>query len=230
MYTGACSTLAIIPARGGSKGIPKKNLVNVAGKPLIQWTIEASMGARCITDTVVTSDDQDILDIAKRLGVNTLQRPPELAEDTTPSEPVIHHAVQTLYNAGHEYSYLILLQPTSPLRTAQHIDDAFQTITEHAAQALISVVEPKKHPLKAFTLNNDGYLRGLFNDRFPFTCRQELPAALMPNGAIYIVNINDFLRNQRLFQPHTIPYVMLENESLDIDSEDDIHTATLKLS
>lgn len=226
----ACSTLAIIPARGGSKGIPKKNLVSVAGKPLIQWTIEASMHAHCVTDTLVTSDDQNILSVAERLGANVLERPPELAQDTTPSEPVIYHALQSLAATGHEYTYLIVLQPTSPLRTAQHIDDAFKTFTAHSAQALISVVAPKKHPLKAFTLNNNGCLQGLFDDASPFKCRQELPPALMPNGAIYIVNVADFLRNQRLFQKNTIPYVMQAADSLDIDDPDDIHTATLKLS
>ena len=120
--------LSIIPARGGSKGLSRKNIVNLAGKPLIVWTIEASLGSKYITKTVVSSDDKEILDISVEYGAEIIRRPDYLAGDTTTSESVVSHAIDYLQSTGEEFDIVVLLQPTSPLRNAKDIDNSFEKL------------------------------------------------------------------------------------------------------
>jgi len=216
-------TIAIIPARGGSKGISKKNLTPLLGKPLINWTIDAALQSNSITDVVVTSDDIEILENAKQFEtVLTIDRPKELATDTSLTEPVLVHALEVLKAAGKTYDYLVLLQPTSPLRTSDDIDAAFSKLIAADATALISVVELAHHPLKSFIINKEGYLNGLVNNEFPFMPRQELPKAVQPNGAIYIIKVSEFLKEKKLFTSKTIDYLMSIEKSIDIDTQIDI--------
>ena len=120
------------------------------------------------------------------------------------------------------YSYLVLLQPTSPLRDEKDIDEAIsKLIQEKDATALISVKEIDNKILKAFKINNNGYLEGISNNKYPFMRRQDLPKVFMPNGAIYIISINEFLKTKRLFSDNAISYLMNEEKSLDIDTIDD---------
>lgn len=130
--------LAIIPARGGSKGIPKKNIIDLAGKPLIAWTIEASYCSKYITKTIVSSDSDEILEVAKNHNSNILKRPDELATDISSSEIVVKHAIE---NMEEKFDYIVLLQPTSPLRDTTDIDCAFENLFCSNATALISVCE-----------------------------------------------------------------------------------------
>ncbi len=215
--------IVIIPARGGSKGIPKKNLVEVGKKPLIQWSIEAALNSELIATTVVTSDDDNILNFSKTFNeVICVKRPDHLAKDTTPTAPVITHALKELKINSDEYQYLVLLQPTSPLRTAEDINKAIDAIKKTNATALISVNKPEHHPLKSFVKNEEGYLTGLVNNTFPFMPRQELPEVYQPNGAIYIVAIEKFLESADFFTNKTIAYLMDPAQSIDVDSEEDI--------
>ncbi len=215
--------IAIIPARGGSKGIPKKNLVPILGKPLIDWSIEAGLQSKHITDIVVTSDDDKILVHAKKFkDVVLIDRPKELATDNSPTEPVLVHALEVLKKQGKEYDYLVLLQPTSPLRTADDIDVALKKMIYADATALISVFEPDHHPLKSFKVDKNGYLSGLVNNKFPFMPRQALPKVYQPNGAIYIVKISEFLKTHTLFTNKTINFTMSPAKSIDIDTFDDL--------
>jgi len=214
--------LAIIPARGGSKGIPKKNLIDVAGKPLIAWTIEAAIDSKAMHTIVVTSDNKEILDYsATYKNVINIKRPTSLAEDSSPTEPVISHVLDTLPNVRN-YDYLILLQPTSPLRTSKDINAAISLVFKSKALSLISVTEPTHHPLKSFIKDKNGYLKGLVNDNFPFMPRQKLPETFQPNGAIYIVEVKEFLKNNKLFTDKTISYKMSAEKSIDIDTLEDI--------
>jgi len=214
--------LGIIPARGGSKGLKRKNIAPLGGKPLITWSIEAGLTSRYITTTLVSSEDSEILAIAKKYNAETLIRPEALAQDSTLSEPVIAHVLAQL-EAG-QYEYLVLLQPTSPLRTSDDIDKAFELLLNSDADALISVYEPSHHPLKAFNTSQEGYLQGLVNDTYPFMRRQDLPKAYYPNGAIYIIKVATFLKTQKLFTPKTLPYLMSEIHSIDIDTQADLDT------
>ena len=214
--------LAIIPARGGSKGIKNKNIIDLAGKPLIAWTIEAALKSVYITKTVVSSDSDAILEISKKYGAETVKRPANLADDAARSEPVISHVLEELKNEQ-SFDYLILLQPTSPLRTASDIDNAIKVLLESEATALISVYKPQHHPLKAFTTNNKGFLKGLVNDDFPFTPRQELPNVFYPNGAIYIVKKDLFLKTGKLFTDKTVAFEMPLEKSFDLDAKTDFN-------
>ncbi len=213
--------IAIIPARGGSKGIPKKNLVNFLGKPLLQWSIEAALNSKYITDVVVSSDDDDILRISqKHKNVITIRRPKELALDTSRTEPVLAHVIESL--KGTTFDYLILLQPTSPLRKSDDIDEAFNKLLASYANSLISVCSNNYHPYKSLRINNEGFLEGIINNEYPFFPRQELPQTYSANGAIYIIKVKDFIKNHSLITSKTLHFKMSIERSLDIDSKIDL--------
>lgn len=215
--------IAIIPARGGSKGIPLKNMVPVKGRPLIDWTIMAALNSKQVSQVIVSSDDQSILDHVKQFnGVIGIMRPAHLAEDTTPTEPVLMHVLEQI--DPKDFELLLLLQPTSPLRDAEDIDKAFDLLNASDATALISVFEPKHHPLKSFKMNRQGYLEGLVNNELPFMPRQELPKIYQPNGAIYMVNMEAFIKFGKLITPFTIHYEMSYKKSIDIDAMSDVNT------
>lgn len=219
--------LSIIPARAGSKGIANKNIVDLYGKPLIAWSIEASLDSKYVSKTVVSSDGDAILKIAKEFGAETIKRPHNLAQDASSSEEVIEHVVQTLGDEIKNFEYLILLQPTSPLRNSNDIDNAFDMLLNSDADALISVYEEDNKILKAFMENSNGYIEGITNNEYPFTPRQKLPSVYMSNGAIYIVKISQFFKTKRLFCEKTIAYKMSKEKSLDIDTNDDLEKVKL---
>ena len=215
--------LAVIPARGGSKSIPKKNIIDLGGKPLMAWSIEAALSSKSITDVVVSSDDDSILEVAQSLGAITLKRPEELSGDRIQSEPVLIHVLKTV---NESYDYLILLQATSPLRTAKDIDAAFEKFLNEKNDALISVYEPSHSPFKSFVINKEGTLEGIVNNEYPFMPRQTLPKTYYPNGAIYIVKVKKFLQTQKLFYENSTSfYEMSEALSIDIDNLSDLRQA-----
>jgi len=213
--------IAIIPAREGSKGVPLKNMTLVNKKPLIDWTIDAALHSKYISAIVVSSDSDVILNHVKQNdNVICIERPSNLAKDDTPTEPVIIQALEQLEEK--EFDVVLLLQPTSPLRTSEDIDNAYEAFIKSEATALISVTEPKHHPLKSFKKNDEGFLEGLVNDKFPFMPRQELPDVYQSNGAIYMIYKKDFLESHKLITTSTIPFVMSHDKSIDIDTLDDI--------
>ncbi len=214
--------LAIIPARGGSKGLPNKNIINASGKPLIAWTIEAALNSTFINRVIVTSDSIEILKIAEGYGAETIQRPHELALDATATEPVLLHAIDLLEAAGKKYDYLVLLQPTSPARDALDIDHAVQVLLNKKASSLISVYEPERSPFYALKMHKNGSLVSIINDGPCFKRRQDLPKAYMPNGAIYIVNISEFKKRNVLLTDNCVPFVMSVDKSIDIDTAQDL--------
>ena len=213
--------LAIIPARGGSKGIPRKNMINFLGKPLIQWSINAALNSSIITDVIVSSDDDEILELAKKhTQVKTIKRPKELAEDNSRTEPVLVHALKNIKDV--KYDYLILLQPTSPLRKAIDIDEAFNKLIIEKANSLISVCSIEHHPFKSFKISEKGFLQGIINNDYPFIPRQKLPKTYRANGAIYIIKVKDFLKEKSLLTNKTTFFAMSKEKSLDIDTLEDI--------
>lgn len=214
--------LSIIPARGGSKSIPHKNIVDINGRPLIVWTIKASLKSKHINTTIVSSDDMEILGISKKAGARIIVRPKKYSRDDSTIVPVIKDCIKQLFNLGEEFDIVVLLQPTSPLRNHKDIDEAFDIFFKSNAKSLISVYEPEKSPYKSFKIDKNGYLEGLINSKTPFMNRQDLPKTFYPNGAIYIINIKDFIENNSLFCSKTIPYLMSEERSVDVDSMDDV--------
>ena len=214
--------LSIIPARGGSKGLPRKNIIDLAGKPLIAWTIEASLNSKYITKTIVSSDDKEILDISTKYGSEVIKRPNNLSSDVATSESVVRHAIDYLESMGEIFDIVVLLQPTSPLRGYKDIDNAFETMFNSSATAVISVHEFDSKILKAFKVNSSGFLQTISSNNNSFMRRQDLPSVFMPNGAIYIISKEVFDSVDSFFTNKTLYYLMPTEKSIDIDSKEDL--------
>lgn len=214
--------IALIPARAGSKGVPRKNVRVVAGKPLIRYTIEAALQAPAMDFVFVSSDDAEVLDLAKTLGATPVQRPLHCASDSATAMDVVDHFISTLGAAMLQCDpYLAYLQPTSPLRESRHLQDAITLIENKHGSALISVMELDKSPYKSFRLSEEGLLQSLFDERLSNARRQDLPRAFIPNGAIYLFRISDYRQRGGFPSNGSIPYIMTRTDSLDIDSEED---------
>jgi CMP-N,N'-diacetyllegionaminic acid synthase len=217
------SVLALIPARGGSKGIPRKNLAPLDGRPLLAWTVDAALRSRVVTRTVVSTEDAEIAAAARELGAEVLARPPELAADDTPMQPVIAHALAELEAPD----VLVLLQPTSPLRRAEHVDEAVDLLLATGADSVVSVVEvPHRYrPGSLMALDGDRLVR-LADDHAG--TRQEKPLVYARNGPAVLA-----LRPGRigtdLYGGDCRPYVMGARESLDVDEPFDLELAELLL-
>lgn len=218
--------IAIIPARGGSKGLPGKNIVNLGGKPLIAWTIEAALKVPMIDEVYVSTDDEEIASISEIFGAKIIMRPSELATDSAGTEPVIEHAISYLKAIGINCNNIFLLQATSPLRTAKHIEKAYAQYVKKEADCIISVFEPKHTPAKAYLVSSSGEIEGLLSKNAPYSRRQDLPLVVLPNGAIYIFSGGEFMKNKVIPRNKVFPFVMGEYESIDIDDQNDLITAS----
>lgn len=221
--------LAIVPARSGSKGLPGKNIVDLCGKPLMAWSIEAGILSKYIDEVVLSSDSDEFLAIGAKYGAKPLKRPRDLAADHADSSSVVMHVLDTLESFDRHFDYLVLLQPTSPLRNENDIDEAIEMMMNTNAEALISVFEPSHSPYKAFKQNSEGLLEGLIDNEAPFKRRQDLPPVYMPNGAIYIVKYDYFKKTGRFISPKTVPYIMDSQKSHDIDTHEDLKKVALIL-
>lgn len=219
-------TLAIIPARGGSKGLPRKNVLLLAGKPLLYHTILAAKHSANIQDIVVSTDDDEIAQFADSEKIRVIHRPPDIATDSSPTIDTILHVLQDCDEKKIHPDIVILLQPTSPLRTTEDIDTALSLYQDGECDSVISVT-PAPHPPYWDMIIEDPYLKPIFNPDHLRKRRQDLPTAYMPNGAIYISS-PEFLKKTRSFYgERVIPYIMPADRSIDIDSEMDLLLAEL---
>jgi len=218
--------LAIIPARGGSKGLPGKNIIDVCGKPMIAWSIEAAQKCSYITTIIVSTDDDKIKIAAEQFGVAVpVLRPAHLAQDETLSSDVLLHII----NENQGYDTICMLQPTSPLRTAGDLDDAFRLFNETGAPSCVSVVENEYSPYWSFRIVNKR-LNFLFPlEEIPLR-RQDLQPTYSLNGAIYIANIEWFKEKKSFLSNETASFVMPFDRSLDIDTAFDLKIARKMLS
>ncbi len=214
--------VALITARGGSKGLPRKNILPLNGLPLISWTINAALESNCIETVYVSTDDAEIKLVSEKNGATCIDRPAELASDTSSSEDVVLHAIEYFNNLNISVKTIILLQPTSPMRTSQHIDEAFRVFTIQQANLVLSVFEPSHTPIKAYLLNESGELNGLYSDSAPYSRRQDLPSAYQPNGAIYIFDSKTFIEKKHFPRTKVFPYFMDEKYSGDVDTLNDL--------
>ena len=222
------SCLAIIPARGGSKGILRKNIVGLNGAPLISYTIGAALASSSVSRVIVSSEDEEVLDISVSYGAEVIKRPVELAGDYSPVEALIFHCLDKLQREEHFVpESFVLLQPTSPLRTCRHIDEAIKFFIENFSQAVISVYESLHHPLKSLMIDERGFISGLIKNEYVGIPRQQLPKAYTPNGAIFIIKTETFRKYRTLFPPETMPYFMSKSDSVDVDDMDDLEYAAL---
>jgi CMP-N,N'-diacetyllegionaminic acid synthase len=216
--------LGIIPARGGSKRLPGKNIKELSGKPLIVWTIEAALKSNYIDMVAVTSDDEEILNISKQYSVKTVKRPDELASDTATTFDAIKHTMDNV----DKYDYVVLLQPTSPLRNENHIDEAIELLEKKKADAIISVCEVEHSPLWCNILPADLSMKNFINEEFINVRSQDLPKYYRLNGAIYICNSMKLLEQRTFFlKDNVYAYVMDRRYSVDIDEEVDFRMAEI---
>lgn len=229
MSTGRCF-LGLIPARGGSKGIPRKNLVSVAGKPLLAYSVEAALGSRHLDRVLLSTDDEEIAEVGRRLGLKVpFLRPTELASDDAPMMAVIRHAVGMLESAeGYRPTAVVLLQPTSPLRTAAHIDAAIELFEKENADSVVSVSEPMEHPYDMVVFRN-GSMELLFSLQERSRGRQTYPEIMFVNGALYVVKTEWLLKAEHPWGGRTLPFLMNPLDSIDIDSIPQVVLADLLL-
>lgn len=225
------AVFGVIPARGGSKGIPLKNIAPCAGRPLIAWTCEAAVGSRQLARTIVSTDSEQIARVASEWGVEApFRRPTDLALDTTPSIDVMVHALDRLEESGADVTGLALLQPTSPLRTSAHIDAAVQLYTASGAESVVSVVEVPHRFHPPFLLRErEGWLEPLTGPTHAVARRQELSTLLARNGPAVLVVSPALLRTGRLYGERTKALVMTAEDSVDVDDVADLRHAEFLL-
>ncbi len=213
MYKGY-NFIGIIPARAGSKRCPGKNTRLLGDKPLISWTIEHAQKSKLLDRVIVTSDDVAVRNICQKSNVQFINRPQELASDNATSAEVVMH---TLGNITDKFSHIVLLQPTSPFRNSEHIDESIKLCIDNNARSCVSFVE--NHD---FSKQTYAYKQPHLNVRQGFSLRL--------NGAIYISEVKRFQESQEFVDKTTIPYIMTVSHSIDIDTEEDFNSAFNLLS
>ena len=218
--------LGVIPARAGSKGIPNKNIIDVGGQPLIKYTIEAALGSTMITDCIVSTDSDEIAYLAESLGLSApFIRPNNLSDDKALSLPVIQHAVNFMEKKhGFHYDAVIMLQPTTPLRTSGDIDKSLSILMSEKLDSVISVVEVEgNHPLRMKRIVNNRLVNYVDQGHEDMRPRQELPKVYIRNGAIY-ATLRDVLIDEDSFVgENSYPYVMNKEQSINIDTISDLY-------
>jgi N-acylneuraminate cytidylyltransferase len=220
------SIVAIVPARGGSKGILRKNLRQINGRSLLAHTIATAKQSQWIDKIIVSSEDQEIIQAAQQAGAEVpFTRPIELAADETPgTQPILHALSQLPF-----YDYVIVLQTTSPLRNAKDIDECLNFIVAKQAPACVSVCQADISPHWMFKLNAQHQLKQLLADDIPMR-RQDLPPTFYLNGAIYAAQTDWFLKNKSFLTAETIAYIMPRARSIDVDTEYDLRLAEWMLA
>ena len=226
--------LAVIPARGGSKGVPRKNIRLLAGRPLIVYTLEAALAVRCrLHRLIVSTDDAEIAEVARRYGVDVpFMRPAELAGDGVPMIPVLQHAVQTVEAMDNIHlDWVLLLQPTAPFRTPQDIEAALDLAAGAGCDSVISVVQVfAVHPILMKRIENDRLLPFCIEEQEGTRRQDYQPPAYMRNGAIYLTRGAVLVEQNSIWGQVIRPYVMPEERSISIDSELDLKLAELMLA
>lgn len=221
--------LALIPARGGSKRLPRKNLLSVGGKPLIAWSIEAGRYSKYVDRVVVSTDDAEIAAIAEERGADVpFIRPAELSGDEASSMDVVRHAANYLEQHGDIFDYLLLLQPTSPLRTHKHIDEAVELLIRKNGDSVVSVTAVE-HPVEwTNSLPEDLSMKQFISEENRGKRSQDFPTRYRLNGAIYLVSMARLVESDSLLlDDGGYAYIMNDKESVDIDNKPDLEFARL---
>lgn len=216
--------LALIPARGGSKGVPRKNVRMLGGKPLIAWTIEAATQSKYIDRVMLSSEDEEIIEVAKKWGCDVpFVRPKELAQDDTPSMEVILHGIEQVKG----YDYIVLLQPTSPFRTTEDINKCIEKCVENNQESCVSIVEVSQNPYWMYTVKENEVLNPLIEIDDKYYQRQKLPKTYILNGAVYVASIEWLKQSKSFLSKNTTSVEMTKEKSIDIDTMLDFKVASL---
>jgi CMP-N,N'-diacetyllegionaminic acid synthase len=220
--------LGIVTARGGSKGIPRKNIVPLLGKPLLAYTAEAALAARHVTRTVLSTEDEEIARVGRACGLEVpFLRPAELARDETPTIPVLQHVVRSLEAVGERYDAILTLQPTTPLRCAEDIDQAIALLERTEADSVISFVDVgEKHPARMKYITPDGRaIDPPFAEQFEGQRRQELPKLYLREGSIYLTLLHVLMEQNSLKGNDCRAYLMPAERACNIDTPFDLFLA-----
>lgn len=217
--------LALIPARGGSKGLPRKNIIPLAGKPLIAWTIEQALECNYIDRLIVSTDDNEIAKISKDYGAEVpFLRPNELAKDDSPTSETIKHAIEWFEKKNEYFDIFVLLEPTSPLRAKNDINNAIELFCKNLDKADSLVSVGKVHLENPYIMKKieGGYIRPLIEKDRIFFQRQMLPEIYFPYGVVYISKITALKERGTFYQERTIPYFIERWQNYEIDDNYDL--------
>jgi CMP-N-acetylneuraminic acid synthetase len=216
--------LGLIPARGGSRGIAQKNVRLLGGKPLLQYTVEAALGARGLSRVVLSTEDEGIAALGRQCGVDVpFRRPPELAQHDTPTLPVVLHAVNWLEGVGDRFDAVCVLQPTHPLRRPEHVEACIELLDRSGADAVMTVlrVPPEYNPHWVYFVDDEGHLHLASGAREPIPRRQELPTAFHREGSVYVARRDVVVKQQSLYGERLVGYELDAEQSVNIDCWED---------
>lgn len=214
--------LAIIPARSGSKGLKDKNIKLLDGKPLMAYSIEAAIHSERFDTIHVSTDSKEYATVAQSFQADVpFLRECQYAKDNSSTWDVVKYVIKEYQKLGKNFDKIAILQPTSPLRTKQHIIESFHTMEEKKAEAVVSVCEVEHSPLICGQIPPDGSLKGFINDKIIYLPRQELPKYYRLNGAIYLFRLNVLYEYKSIYDSNIFSYVMDQNSSIDIDTSID---------
>lgn len=220
--------IAIILARGGSKGVPKKNIKLLKGKPLIVYTIESALKSKYLDRVIVSTDNREIAEISKKNGAEVIKRPKRLATNRAKVIDAVLHAIDILKKERYRLDIVVLLQPTSPLRDHKDIDETIKLFLVNKPEFLVSVYRLEHSSYCSFQLKGK-YLKPISGWKYFKLNRQEIPKTYMPNGAIYISTPKAIKKYRMFLSTKTIPYIMSREKSVDIDEEIDFKIAEFLL-
>jgi CMP-N-acetylneuraminic acid synthetase len=225
--------LGLIPARGGSKGVPRKNVRALLGKPLLQYTADAALSSLRLARVVLSTDDAEIAEMGRACGLETpFLRPVDLAQDDTPTLPVVIHAISWLEARGDRFDAVCLLQPTNPLRRSGDIDACIDLLEATGADAVVSVLPvPAEHnPHWVYFEGKDGLLRLSTGEQAPLPRRQDLPPAFHRDGSVYVTRRDVVMQQDSLYGDSLVGYVMDPRRTVNIDSLEDWERAEALLT
>jgi CMP-N-acetylneuraminic acid synthetase len=215
--------LGLVPARGGSKGIPNKNIRLLCGKPLLAYTAESALRATLLERVILSTDSQEIADVGRACGLEVpFLRPAELAQDDTPTLAVVQHAIKWIEEQGQSYDAICLLQPTNPLRTSSHIDACVSLLAESEADSVISVLPVPSHynPHWVYFKEAEGYLRLSTGEDQPIARRQDLPLAYHRSGSVYVTKWI-VARDLNLYGANVMGCLLANSPHINIDTENE---------
>ncbi len=216
--------LGVVPARGGSKGVPGKNIRLLGGKPLLQYTAEAALGSRLLSRVILSTEDEEIAKVGVECGLEVpFFRPARLAEDDTPMLPVVHHAVSSMEDQGELFDAICLLQPTNPFRRSEDIDACIHLLETTNADAVVTVLPvPEEHnPHWVYFVDESGLLRLSTGEVSPITRRQELPPAYHREGSVYVTRRDVLMKENSLYGRRLVGHCIEQESSVNIDRVSD---------
>jgi len=216
--------LGLIPARGGSKGVPRKNIRLLCGKPLLQYTAEAALSAHLLSHVILSTEDEEIAQVGRRCGLDVpFLRPAELAQDHTPTLPVVQHAVNWMETHGEHFDAICLLQPTNPLRLPQVIDACIELLKQSEVDAVVTIlpVPAEYNPHWVYFQDEDGLLRLSTGELDPIPRRQSLPVAFHREGSVYVTRRNIVMAQNSLCGRSLVGYPLDPEQSVNIDGLED---------